>query len=314
MLELSLLRLHGSAMRARFLIDRTMTVTSQPLSGLSRSPKRAPGADRLERSVGKVGLKVFRRDGIDAVADLHQAGCGRILFPHQVEGAPLEAVVVNTGGGLTGGDRFDVAVTAAASARAVVTTQACEKVYRSGEGPAQVSARIVVDAGATLVWMPQETILFERSALHRSLEARVASDATFLAAEAVVLGRAAMGERLEQACFRDSWRIRRGGQLVLAEETAVKPGVWEAARSAKALLGPETAAFATLVLVAPHAPQLLEPARGLLQSHGIDGGVSVVDALLVARLVTGPGLALRQAMIPLLELLSGTRLPRVWVT
>jgi urease accessory protein len=269
---------------------------------------------RLERAIGLVGLTVVRRDDVEAISDLRQSGCGRLLFPHRAAGDPLEAVVVNTGGGLTGGDRFDVKVKVKAGARGLVTTQACEKVYRSGEGPARVSAKLSVETGASLLWMPQETILFEDSALHRALQADVAPDATLLVAEAVILGRSAMGERLERARFRDSWRIRRGGRLVFAEETAAAPGVWAEARAAKAGLGAETAAFATLVLAAPHAASLLDPARALLQSHGIDGGVSLVDGLLVSRLVAGPGLALRQAMIPLLELFSGARPPRVWTT
>jgi urease accessory protein len=282
------------------------------------SPEHQPDSPlrrtRLERAVGKAGLAVFRRDGTDAISDLLQIGCGRFLFPHQASDGPLEAVVVNTGGGLTGGDRFDVRVSIRQDARAIVTTQACEKIYRSGEGPARVSARLSVAAGASLVWMPQETILFEDSALHRKLDADMASDATLLAAEAVMLGRAAMGETLERARFRDSWRIRRGGRLVFAEEAAAGPGIWAAARESKAGLGVDGAAFATVLLASPRAPALLDPARAVLQLHGIDGGVSLVDGLLVVRLVAGPGLALRQAMIPLLELLSGARLPRVWTT
>jgi urease accessory protein len=276
------------------------------------APTRPP--PRLERAAGAVALKVVLRDGEDAIGDLRQFGCGRLLFPHRASGDPLEAVVVNTGGGLTGGDRFDVAVTVRRGARAVLTTQACEKVYRSSEGPARVGAKLSVESGASLVWMPQETILFEDSALHRRLEADIAPDATLLAAEAVMLGRAAMGEMLERARFRDSWRIRRGGRLVFAEETAAGPGVWSAARVAKAGLGADAAAFATLVFAGPQADERQEPARAILQSHGIDGGVSLVDGLIVARLVAGPGLALRQAMIPLLELFSGARLPRVWTT
>jgi urease accessory protein len=278
------------------------------------SPRRTARPLQLERAVGEVGLTVFQRDGISAVRDLRQAGCGRFLFPHQAADGPLEAVVVNTGGGLTGGDRFDVRVLVETGADTLVSTQACEKIYRSSEGPARVTARISVGAEASLMWIPQETILFDNSALHRTLEVSVWGSSVFLAAEAVLLGRAAMGELLEGARFRDSWRIRRDGKLVYAEETSAAAGAWPQARTAKALLGPETGAFATFVLVAPSAAALVEPAQALLQSHGIDGGVSLVDGLVIARLVTGPGLALRTAMIPLLELFSGRKLPRVWTT
>jgi urease accessory protein len=252
----------------------------------SRVMVAIPKAD-LERARGRVSLAVHRRDGADAIRDLAQSGCGRLLFPTRDSGAPLEAVIVNT--------------------------QACEKVYRSGEGPARVDAKLKVGPDAKLHWLPQETILFEGSRLRRKLEAEIDPGATFLAAEAVVLGRHAMGETLESADFHDSWRIRRGGKLVFAEETACAGG-WAVARGAKAALGAEAAAFATLLLASPDVGTRLANTRALLESHGIDGGASVVDGLLVARLVAGPGLALRKAMIPLLECLSGAPLPRVWTT
>jgi urease accessory protein len=278
----------------------------------SRVMVAIPKAD-LERARGRVSLAVHRRDGADAIRDLAQSGCGRLLFPTRDSGAPLEAVVVNTAGGMTGGDSFSVSASIGEGARAVLTTQACEKVYRSGEGPARVDAKLKVGPDAKLHWLPQETILFEGSRLRRKLEAEIDPGATFLAAEAVVLGRHAMGETLESADFHDSWRIRRGGKLVFAEETACAGG-WAVARGAKAALGAEAAAFATLLLASPDVGTRLANTRALLESHGIDGGASVVDGLLVARLVAGPGLALRKAMIPLLECLSGAPLPRVWTT
>ncbi len=267
----------------------------------------------LERARGRVSLTVRRRDDVDAIADLSQSGCGRLLFPARSAAAPVEAVVVNTAGGITGGDRFSVTVKAAAGAAAILTTQACEKVYRSGEGAAQVSTTLVAGEGATLLWMPQETILFEGSKLRRTLSADIAPDARVLIAEAVALGRSAMGETLATASFRDSWRIRRGGRLVFAEETACDGG-WREAAARRAALGGDCAAFATLVLAAPDADARLPMVRGLLESHAIDGGASVVDGLLVVRLVAGAGLALRHGLLPLLELMSDVRLPRVWNT
>ncbi|MGL4243297.1 MAG: urease accessory protein UreD, partial [Beijerinckiaceae bacterium] len=64
----------------------------------------------------------MRKREVDAIGDLLQEGCGRILFPARAADDPVQAVVVNTAGGLTGGDRFDVAVKVEAGARAFVTT------------------------------------------------------------------------------------------------------------------------------------------------------------------------------------------------
>ena len=172
----------------------------------------------LERARGSVALAVRRRDGRNVIADLAQAGCGRLLFPRLGRAEALEAVIVNTSGGLTGGDIFAASVDVAAGARAVVTTQACEKVYRSDGALASVTTRLALDEGASLAWLPQETILFDRSRLHRRLEVDMAAGSSLLLVEAVLLGRRASGERLSAGLFRDSWRIRQEGRLVFAEE------------------------------------------------------------------------------------------------
>ncbi len=280
-------------------------------------PQRQPAqpAD-LERAVGKLALVVNHADGRDAIRDLHQSGCGRLLFPARLRTDPVEAVVVNTAGGLTGGDRFDVAVAVDAGAQAIVATQACEKVYASSGPAAKLSTRLTAKSAAVLRWLPQETILFEHSVLERSLTIDMAEDADVLAGEAILLGRQAMGESLITARLRDRWRIRRGGRLVFAEETAVggKAGDWTALRQAKALLGETTTALATIVHAAPGADKGLDAARDIMASTGIDGGASAFDGLLVMRMIAPSGLALRQTLLQLLEHGIGGRLPRVWMT
>jgi urease accessory protein len=271
-------------------------------------PSREP---ELERARGRLGL-VVRNDGVDSIADLRQEGCGRFLFPARAANEPLQAVIANTAGGLTGGDRFDVMVGLGEHARASIATQACEKIYRSGSGAGRVRTRLRLDAGAKLHWLPQETILFEGSRLERQLDIEMSGSARLLVAEAVILGRAAMGETLATASFRDSWRIRRDGRLAFAEETACD-GAWRETAAARAATG-EAGAFATVILAARDAEASCGPARDILESHGIDGGASVVDGLLIVRLVAGPGLALRRGLVPLLEYLGGQALPRVWTT
>jgi urease accessory protein len=278
---------------------------------MARGAAALPREPQLERARGRLGL-VVKNDGADAIADLLQEGCGRFLFPERAAGDPLQAVIANTAGGLTGGDRFDVSVTLGEGARASVATQACEKIYRAGSGAGRLRTRLRLAAGARLDWLPQETILFEGSRLERRLDIEMAASARVLLAEAVILGRAAMGEVLSTAAFRDSWRIRRDGRLVFAEETACD-GAWRDIAAMRAATG-EAGAFATVILATHDADAYRDPARELLESHGIDGGASVVDGLLIVRLVAGPGLALRKGLVPLLERLGGQALPRVWTT
>jgi urease accessory protein len=263
----------------------------------------------LERARGSISLGVARRGERHAVAELAQAGCGRLLFPAIAVGTPLEAVVVNTSGGLTGGDRFEAAVAIAADARAVVTTQACERIYRSDGSDAHVETRLSVGKSAHLAWLPQETILFDRARLRRKLVIEMAADSSLLAMEAVLLGRKASGESLAQGLFRDSWRVRRAGKLIFAEETAFEGDLVSRLAAVATLKG--AAAYATVLLVAPDAASHLDAAREVLTKEAAEGGMSTFDGLCVARLIAQDGATLRRVLISLLRALGG-ELPRVW--
>ena len=175
-------------------------------------PEPAPPAPQRARGHGR--LTVRREDGRTRLVELFQEGSAKLRLPTSRDGA-LQAVMINSGGGMTGGDRFSWDVDVGDGASAILTTQACEKVYRADAGHAEVAARLTVGVGGRLDWLPQETILFERSALHRTIEADVAADGRLLLAESVVLGRRAMGETVTRTDFHDRWRIRRDGQLAV---------------------------------------------------------------------------------------------------
>src|SRR5439155_10689732 len=74
----------------------------------------------------------------------------------------------------------------------------------------------IADGGA-LAWLPQETILFDRSCLRRTIDVELASDARLLLLESVVFGRSGMGEAVDDGRLFDRWRIRQGGKLIYAE-------------------------------------------------------------------------------------------------
>src|SRR5262245_49593746 len=84
------------------------------------------------RAVGRVALTVATLDGRSRRARVREQGSLRVRFPHG-DGEALDAVLVNTAGGIAGGDRFDIAVTVGEGARLTVTTAAAEKVYRAPE-------------------------------------------------------------------------------------------------------------------------------------------------------------------------------------
>jgi len=269
-------------------------------------PRRVPA---LERARGEARV-AFRFDGGTRLVENFQSGCAKVRFPTVFGDAPAEIVLLNTAGGLTGGDRVSFTVTAEARTRVSVSTQAAERIYRALEGDAEVTTRLTAAAGASLDWLPQETILFDRSALRRRLDADVHPSARLLAAEAIVLGRAAMGESVRSVRLHDTWRVRRGGRLVFADGLRVDGD------SVTLLSGQSTgagaAALATVLLVAPDAEASLERARAALADADCEAGVSAWNGMLVARLLAADGYALRATLTRLIETLRGGTMPRTW--
>jgi len=285
--------------------------------------------ERLERARGAVRITAQARTGRSHIAEAYQSGSSKVRFPRQFDTDVPEAVLLNTAGGITGGDRFAVACDVGSGAALTVTSQAAEKVYRSPGGAGRISAALRLHARARLDWLPQETILFDRGRLERRMDVEMAADASLVLCEAVVLGRAAHGETVVGGLFKDTWRIRRDGRLVYADAlkldwrafgardahggdvaTIGRPGA-----KAQALRGEATLAgaraFASLLVVATDSADRLEPARAAFAGVDAVGGASSWDGLLSIRLVAADAGSLRAALLVLLAAV-GVRIPRAW--
>lgn len=250
-----------------------------------------------QRSVGEIMLTF----GAQGLRRMREAGAAKVRIPQ----GSHEAILINTGGGLAGGDVFAFDIAAEAGTSLTVTTQAAERVYRSLGPPARVAVRLKAEAGASLSWLPQESILFDGAALIRSIEADLASEARFLAVESIILGREAMGETVVHASLRDRWRVRREGRLIFADDLA-----FDGPPPATVATLNEARAFATILLFDAEAETLVERLRGII---GEAGSASAWSGKLVARLAARDGFELRKALIPALTLLAkDISLPKVW--
>lgn len=249
------------------------------------------------------------RDGRSRIADLHQAGSYKALFPHGNSKA-LHSVVLNTAGGVTGGDEFHLTAGAGAGAHLVLTTQAAERIYRAQPGEVgQVRTALSVAPGGRIDWLPQETIVFDHAALDRRLEAEVAPDGRLLIVEPLILGRMAMGEIVESGHLSDRWRIRRAEELVFADNLRLT-GAMQGLMSRPAV-GAGARALASLLMVAPDADLYLDRLRAVL---GDAGGASLIrPGVLFARCHAVDGFVLRRHVIPAIQALSGADIPKTWM-
>jgi urease accessory protein len=258
------------------------------------------------RAAGRIALSVAARSGVSRRRQVYEDGPLRVRFPN-CSGGALEAVIVNTAGGIAGGDRHDIGIDVGEGAALCVTTATAEKVYRALGPSSDIAAKFVVAPGAHLSWLPQETILFNRARLDRRIDIELAANASLLMAEAIVFGRAAMGETMEQGAFADRWRVRLDGRLVFAETIRLNGAV--AQRLAEPAVANGGAAIAT-VLALPGDERMVDCVRA--QTFCGEVGISAWSGLAVARLCAKDGASLRRDLIATVGAFGGM-LPRLWL-
>lgn len=262
------------------------------------------------RSRGEVRLSFAQRAGRTRAYETFQSGCLRARMINTPDAAPC-AVLLNTSGGLTGGDRLSQSARWEESAHASVTTQAAEKVYRALDAPAQIEMAFDVADGAQAEWLPQETILFDRAKLSRRAAVRLSAQASFLSIESLVFGRAAMNERMNTGALRDSWRIYRDGKLIYAETIHLQGDV--DARLERKSVGAGARAAATLIHAATDAAERLPLLRDAMETAQGRCAASAWNGLLVARFVAPDGETLRADALAALNIIrDGKDMPRVW--
>jgi urease accessory protein len=176
-----------------------------------------PSDNDLQRAEGFGRALLSGSEKGSRIVDIFQRSPIRIMFPGAGGGAVEEAVLVNTAGGIAGGDRLECGVTALANASIAVTSQAAEKVYRAANEPVRIATKLKACEAAKLAWLPQETIVFNWGRLSRETEIEVSSGAELLALEWLVLGRAAHGEEMVGGHIADSWRVKKDGRLIWAD-------------------------------------------------------------------------------------------------
>ncbi len=262
------------------------------------------------RATGHIALSVTAAHGSSRRARVHEAGSLRVRFPNGHDKGALDAVIVNTAGGMTGGDRFELDFDIGAGARLSVTTAAAERVYRSLGPDTNVGLKLTISDGAMLTWLPQETILFDQVRLRRTVDVELAGSAHLLLAEAIVFGRAAMGETVSNGHLFDRWRVRLDGSLIFAETMRIDGAI--AKRLAERPMAGGGAAIAGILKI-PGDEAAVAAVNAMQQKFHGDVGASAWNGLALARLVAPDGAALRHDLAAIVTAWSETPPPRLWL-
>lgn len=287
-----------------------MSADMLALAATSPAGRSSSAALALIRARGGAAVRFALRNGSTVAVDYREADGYKLRFPRTPARRP-EAVVINTGGGVAGGDTVELSAALEDAASAAITTPAAERVYGAADlAAAVIEVKLSLGDGASLAWLPQETILFNGARLQRQISVDMAGSARLVLLETLVFGRQAMGEALSCGAVIDRWTIRRNGELVLTEAVRLEGDM------AGTLQTPASAGGArvvsTLLYVAPDATDLLQPVRTALADHEPIAAASAWNGLLVVRVVAHDSETVRGIHTRLVPLLSGHPPPRVW--
>lgn len=261
----------------------------------------------LQRARGAIDLVIVS----GKLKRFYQSGSAKIFIP-KTYAKTTEAVLVNTAGGLTGGDIFDAKLRADGDTHLTVSTQTAERVYCAlGPQAAKITIDMELCGKASLHWLPQETILFDGAGFSRHLKVEMDDAASFLASEMMVFGRTAMHETVRQGNISDQWRISRGGRLIHAEALRLDGHIDEK------LLQPASAdggvCVATTLYVSRDAEAKADAVRSFFKNHDdVRTAVSAWDGKLVIRSVCGNTARLKKLMAQFIEQFRNIANPRVW--
>lgn len=295
------------------LSDGTIVRQRISAAGHVASKRWASGTAAHDSSDSNAHRLAYERS---TLAVLDQQGSARIRLPHSGKAA-LQAVLINTAGGLTGGDDLRWSATAGPRSRLTLSTAACEKLYRTHGPAAHQNTQLVIEKGARLDWLPQETIVFDGASLQRSLEVDVAADATALMVESLILGRHAMQETVDRLQLHDRWRIRRDGRLLHAEDLRLQFD--GSANALRASMLHQYGALSTVVYVSPEHEEALQAKADSLRTlipedtSALSSAVTLMNHRLVIRVLAKDNLSLRRFLIPCIERLNDhLPIPQVW--
>lgn len=282
-----------------------VTCPSEPAAPLTFIPGRARARGEIRASFTAIGDRT-------RLARLHEHDGLRLRFPRTTQGC--EAVLVNTAGGVIGGDCATLSFDCGPHSDVTLTTQAAEKIYRAqsreDDDRAQIDVNLKIAENSRTEWLPQETILFDQASLARRLTVDIAASAHMTLLESIVFGRVAMGEHQLQGSLHDRWRVRRDGKLIFAEDLRLTGDI--TAILARPACGGGARAVATLLHVAPDAEQKLESARAALEPAESEWSASAWNGLVLVRLLSASPEKVRAAILMLLNHLRGRDAPRVW--
>lgn len=228
--------------------------------------------------------------------------------------AVCQHLLLHPPGGIAGGDSLDIGIDLGEQAWVQLTSPGAAKWYAATH-PARQQLRMRLQPGATLEWLPQESIIYSGAQAQISTHIELQEDARLLYWDTVALGRPVGGQLFTRGCYQAALDISRDGRS-LWHERQLLSGDDELLRSPIGLGGQPV--FATLIASGEISSALLDDCRRLNGPYRAD--LSQLPELLIGRCLAGQALQARAWLVDIWRLLRPALLgrdavaPRIWST
>ncbi|SDX05216.1 urease accessory protein [Nitrosomonas oligotropha] len=305
-----------SAIKSRdsvILNDHQSSITA--LSGSKSHPEHQPLQARLSLKFAAIDdtTRLVERDHFGPLL------VQKTLYP---EGRKVcHAVIIHPPGGIVGGDQLEITADAEAFAKVQITTPGAAKWYKANGHTSRQKIRIRVKKGASLEWVPQETIFYNHTDVSVDHQIILEDDAVYIGCEILCFGRTAFGERFSDGQIKQRTSIQRNGKIIWLEQIRLRGE--DAAMNGPLALSGKTVC-ATLLLTGKTIPQPLldlvrEEAEKTANGAG-QVGISQLKAVTVARYLGDSSEVARHVMLRIWGLLRpeltgcAAIVPRMWST
>jgi len=220
---------------------------------------------------GRLNLVYANRDGSTQIIQNQMQAPLKVQRPFYPEGKEVcHSVILHTAGGVVGGDRLSLNFHLQPNAKALITSAAAAKIYRSNGLESQQNIDIKLELGANLEWLPQETIVFDGAIYRQNLRVELAPTASILLWEITRFGRSARGEKFLSGQWRSHTEIWQQNSPLWIDRQLLKGGE-TMLESPHGLAGKPV--VATLAWVGePVTTELVEKVRNLPSEATINPG------------------------------------------
>ncbi|MEG4996459.1 urease accessory protein UreD [Microcoleus sp. B4-D4] len=174
---------------------------------------------------GCLNLVYANRSGSTQIIHNQMQAPLKVQRPFYPEGKEVcHSVILHTAGGVVGGDRLSSNFHLQPNTKALITSAAASKIYRSSGLKSQQDIDIKLESGANLEWLPQETIVFDGAIYRQNLRVELAPTARILLWEITRFGRSARGEKFLSGEWRSHTEVWQQNSPLWIDRQLLKGG------------------------------------------------------------------------------------------